>query len=74
MHSMPVRPIYKKDLTIRSHQTGTRQDIEDALKFTADEIVTCKIEIVKLQGLNVALDRIKSGKVLGKLVLDLGAS
>ena len=67
---MPLRPILKKDLLVRSTETGTKQDIQEALQLTADGIIGSKIEMMDLLDLNFALGRLKSG-VLGKLVLDL---
>lgn len=69
-NSFPLRPILKKDLLVRSSETGTKQDVEEALQLAADGIVSSKIEMLDLFDLNVALDRLKAG-VLGKLVLDL---
>ncbi len=68
---MPLRPILRKDLTIRSHETGTKKDIEDALQYSASGLIRCRIEVLKLNDLNKALDRLKGGQVQGKLVLDL---
>jgi propanol-preferring alcohol dehydrogenase len=69
--SMPLRPILKKNLLIRSSQTGTKADIQEALKLCAAGKVTPVFEITKLDSLNEALDRVKAGKVDGKLVLDM---
>ena len=68
---MPLRPVLKKNLTIRSNETGTKADIEEALSISASGGIVCEIEVMKLKDLNVALDRLQSGKVLGKLVVDL---
>ena len=73
MNSMPLRPILKKNLTIRSNETGTRADIEEALSISASGKIYCEIELIKLTDLNVALNRLQAGKVLGKLVIDLQA-
>lgn len=68
---MPLRPILKKDLTIRSTETGKKRDIEEALCLTAKGVVTGRVQMMELGNLNQALDRVKSGSVMGKLVLDL---
>jgi alcohol dehydrogenase, propanol-preferring len=68
---MPLRPVLKKNLTIRSNETGTRVDMEEALNLSASGKFVCEVELVKLVDLNIALDRLQAGKVLGKLVLDL---
>ena len=68
---MSLRPILKKNLMIRSNQTGTRADIEQALEMSLTGKIVCEVEIMKLRDLNIALDRLQSGKFLGKIVLDL---
>ena len=68
---MPLRHILKKNLTIRSNQTGTKSDIEEALRISASGEIVCETEILRLRDLNAALDRMQKGSVLGKLILDL---
>ncbi|KAH8812918.1 chaperonin 10-like protein [Xylogone sp. PMI_703] len=69
--SFPLRPILKKHLTVKSNQTGTKEDIIEALKLSVSGQVKCNVEVMKLEQLNEALDRLKGGKVMGKLVVDL---
>ena len=71
LDSMPLRPVLKKNLTIRSNETGTKADIEEALNISVSGKILCEVEVMKLMDLNVALDRVQAGKVLGKLVVDL---
>lgn len=68
---MPLRPILKRHLTIRSSQTGTKADIEEALQYTVSGLVRGRTEVMDIVELNEALDRIKKGRVRGKLVVDL---
>lgn len=68
---MPLRPLLQKALTVYSNQTGTKDDMQEALKMTVDGKVKCRVEVMKLENLNLALDRVKGGRVLGKLVVDL---
>lgn len=70
-NSMPLRPILKKDLIIRSNETGTKADMEEAIEISASGQVRCETEVMGLHDLNTALDRVKRGEVLGKIVLDL---
>ena len=63
----------KKNLTIRSNETGTKADIEEALRISAAGKISCEVELLELQDLNEALDRLQAGKVLGKLVLCLNS-
>ena len=68
---MPLRPILKKNLTIRSSETGTKADIKEALELCASGQVIPEFELTSLDSLNESLDQIKQGKTTGKLVLDL---
>lgn len=68
---MSLRPILKKDLTVRSSETGTKKDIEEALHLTSSGLIKSKVELLQLSQLNYALNRLKSGSVYGKIVLDL---
>jgi alcohol dehydrogenase, propanol-preferring len=74
VNSMPLRPILKKDLIVRSNETGTKSDIEEALQLSAIGKVASQIKIMDLVKLNTALDMVKRGEVMGKLVLDLRSS
>ena len=68
---MPLKFIIEKDLKVRSNRTGSKEDMKRAMQASAAGKITSKIEILKLEDLNLAMDRIKAGKVLGKLVVDL---
>jgi propanol-preferring alcohol dehydrogenase len=63
---MPLRPILKKDLIIRSNETGTKADIEEAIQISTAGKVTSEIELMGLRELETALDKVKSGQVLGE--------
>lgn len=71
--SLPLRPILQKDITVSSSQTGTISDIQEALQITADGNVKPQLSLLSLRDVNVALEKIKRGEVLGKLVLSLTA-
>ncbi|OQV05500.1 hypothetical protein CLAIMM_10227 [Cladophialophora immunda] len=68
---MSLRPILNKNLVVRSNETGTKADILLALDLCVQGKVVPELEIIELDDINIALDRIKSGKVMGKLVVDL---
>jgi propanol-preferring alcohol dehydrogenase len=68
---MPLRHVLKKNLTVRSNQTGKKSDIEEALRISASGKIICETEILRLRDLNAALDRVEKGDVLGKLIIDL---
>ncbi|KAH0844828.1 hypothetical protein Z517_01049 [Fonsecaea pedrosoi CBS 271.37] len=71
---MSLRPLLKKDLLVRSNQTGTKTDMKEALALFAAGKVVPELEVVELGDINGALDRIKRGDVMGKLVADLRGS
>jgi len=68
---MKLRPILKKNLTIRSSDTGRKADIIEALDLCASGKVTPIVQITSLADLNNSLDKIKAGETVGKLVVDL---
>ncbi|OQU96772.1 hypothetical protein CLAIMM_02805 isoform 1 [Cladophialophora immunda] len=68
---MSLRPLLRKDVLVRSNQTGTKADMQEALRIFAAGKVVPELEVVALRDINAALDRIKQGTVMGKLVADL---
>src|SRR6202049_2042557 len=57
--------------TLRRLIVGPRQDLEDALQFAADGKVKATIEPQPLASINDIFDRLKQGKVNGRIVLDI---
>jgi propanol-preferring alcohol dehydrogenase len=55
--------------TIRGSIVGTRQDLEEALAFAAEGKVKATIETVALESVNDVFDRLRTGKVNGRVVL-----
>jgi propanol-preferring alcohol dehydrogenase len=58
--------------TVRGSIVGTRKDLEEALAFAADGKVKATIETHQLESINSVFDRLKHGKVNGRIVLDIG--
>ena len=58
--------------TIRGSIVGTRKDLEEALQFAAEGKVKATIEVLPLDSINDIFDRLKSGKVNGRVVLGIG--
>jgi alcohol dehydrogenase, propanol-preferring len=52
---------------------GTRKDLEEALQFAAEGKVKATIEEQPLGSINDIFDRLKKGKVNGRIVLDIAA-
>jgi propanol-preferring alcohol dehydrogenase len=57
--------------TVRGSIVGTRKDLEEALQFAAEGKVKATIEKQALGSINNILDRLKKGKVNGRIVLDI---
>ena len=57
--------------TVRGSIVGTRKDLEEALQFAAEGKVKATIETQALGSINNIFDRLKKGKVNGRIVLDM---
>ena len=57
--------------TLRGSIVGTRKDLEEALAFAAERKVEATIEMQPLESINEVFDRLKRGKVNGRIVLDI---
>src|SRR6516165_9617618 len=58
--------------TIRGSIVGTRMDLEEALTFAAEGKVKAIIEMQPLESINDVFQRLKTGKVNGRVVLGIG--
>jgi len=58
--------------TIRGSIVGTRLDLEEALAFAAEGKVRATIETLPLESVNDVFDRLRAGKVNGRVVLGIG--
>lgn len=58
--------------TVRGSIVGTRLDLEEALCFAAEGKVRATIETLPLDSINETFDRMKQGKINGRVVLGIG--
>ncbi len=58
--------------TLRGSIVGTRLDLEEALMFAAEGKVKATIETLPLESVNDTFDRLRAGKVNGRVVLGIG--
>jgi propanol-preferring alcohol dehydrogenase len=58
--------------TIRGSIVGTRLDMEEALAFAAEGKVKATVETHPLDSINEIFERLKSGRVNGRVVLAIG--
>jgi len=62
-----------KGLSLRGSIVGTRLDLAEALAFAADGKVHATVEMQPLSAVNSVFDRLRTGKVDGRVVLDMTA-
>ena len=58
-------------LTVRGSLVGTRSDLKEALAFAAAGKVKANIETASLEDINDVLERLRTGKVTGRIVLKI---
>jgi len=58
-------------LTVRGSLVGTRSDMREALAFAAEGKVKASIETTTLDDVNNVLERLRNGKVAGRVVLKM---
>jgi propanol-preferring alcohol dehydrogenase len=63
-----------KRITVRGSIVGTRKDLAEALAFAADGKVHAHLHRARLEDINEVFAALKSGKVDGRMVLDLSAA
>ena len=59
-------------LSLCGSLVGTRSDMKEALAFTAEGKVTASIETAPLDDVNNVLARLRTGKMAGRVVLEIG--
>jgi alcohol dehydrogenase, propanol-preferring len=57
--------------TVRGSIVGTRRDLDEALEFAGEGKVKATIETQPLGSINEVFDRLKKGKINGRVVLDM---
>src|SRR5581483_6172356 len=58
--------------TIRGSIVGTRMDLQEALMFAAEGKVKSTIEMAPLESINEVFEKLRDGRVQGRIVLGLG--
>lgn len=59
-------------ITVRGSIVGTRLDLQEALDFANDGKVKATVEVDKLRNINGVFDRMRAGKIDGRVVLNMG--
>jgi len=71
---VPLFDVVANCITIRGSFVGTREDMAETLAFAADRKVMADIELQPLSDINDVFDRLKHGKVTGRVVLDFAGT
>ncbi|MCA6112270.1 alcohol dehydrogenase AdhP [Bradyrhizobium cenepequi] len=66
----PIFDVVLKRITVRGSIVGTRRDLDEAIAFAADGKVHAEITKAPLEKINDIFDRMKSGKIDGRIVLE----
>src|SRR5215475_5065265 len=69
----PIFDVVLKRITVRGSIVGTRRDLDEAITFATDGKVKAEVTKVPLAQINDVFDRMKAGKVDGRMVLDIAA-
>ena len=69
---MPIFDVVLKRITVRGSIVGTRRDLDEAIAFAADGKVKSEVTRVPLAEINTVFDKMKAGKIDGRMVLDFG--
>lgn len=67
---IPIFDVVLKAITIRGSIVGTRSDLQEALEFAATGAVTASVSTDSLDNINAVFEKLKSGQVNGRVVLD----
>ena len=71
---VPLFDVVANCITIRGSFVGTREDMAEALAFATEGKIKADIELQPLSAINEIFDRLKHGKVAGRVVLDFVGS
>lgn len=66
----PIFDVVLKRITVRGSIVGTRRDLDEAIAFAVDGKVKAEFTRAPLSDINAIFDRMKQGKIDGRVVLD----
>ncbi|WP_315741414.1 MULTISPECIES: alcohol dehydrogenase AdhP [unclassified Bradyrhizobium] len=66
----PIFDVVLKRITVRGSIVGTRRDLDEAIAFAAEGKVKAEITTAPLSEINTIFDKMKAGKIDGRIVLD----
>jgi propanol-preferring alcohol dehydrogenase len=66
-----ISAITNWELSVRGSNVGTRLDLNEAVAFAANGLVTARIKKAPLEQINAIFDDMRAGNILGRMVLKL---
>jgi propanol-preferring alcohol dehydrogenase len=66
-----IAAISGRELTVRGSSVGTRLDLDEAVAFSLRGAVTAEVATAPLSQANAVLDRMRQGKIVGRVVLKI---
>ncbi|UFZ06652.1 alcohol dehydrogenase AdhP [Bradyrhizobium ontarionense] len=66
----PIFDVVLKRITVRGSIVGTRRDLDEAIAFAVEGKVRAEVTTAPLSEINAIFDRMKAGKIDGRVVLD----
>lgn len=73
-HSVPPFPLLFKRLTIGGSLVGGIAETQEMLDFCAEKGILCKVEVVDVDQVNEAIERMVAGDVKFRVVIDVQKS
>lgn len=67
-----ISAITNWELSVRGSNVGTRLDLDEAVAFATNGLVKARIETQPLAAANEVLDRMRQGRIVGRVVLNIG--
>ncbi len=68
---LPIFDVVLNGITVRGSIVGTRLDLQEALRFAGEGSVTATVSTARLEEINTVLDRMREGRIDGRVVLDM---
>ncbi|WP_431241757.1 zinc-dependent alcohol dehydrogenase [Flavobacterium sp. P21] len=68
---MPIGPTIMNEYTLRGSVIGNRQDLQEAIDLAVRGKVKTRVTKAKLEDLSDVLDKLKNGKIIGRMVLEI---
>ncbi|MFC5050268.1 alcohol dehydrogenase AdhP [Rubritalea spongiae] len=68
---LPIFDTVLSRKTVRGSIVGTRLDLQESLEFAAEGLVASHYSMDKLDNINAIFDKMRAGKIDGRIVLDI---